>query len=256
MSGESDTTEITGKKVFFLYPTASVQNQVVTLLIQQEIETYIVKDHARLARAIKNHPNSIIYVNIDESMPEPEWEKWIAGVINTEPSIKFGVFSSNMNEELKNKYINKFKVTCGFLTLNKDMSKAAQKTLDILNGMNVKGRRKYLRASTDREKVATMNMPFNGEFINGTVKDISLVGISCVFNNDPGLKKNVLYKDIQIRLQTMLLKVEAVAFGSRVQEGEKTYVLIFTQRIDPEVQSKIHKYIQTNLQGKMDLALK
>ena len=50
----------------------------------------------------------------------------------------------------------------------------------------------------------------------------------------------------------MLIKVEAIAFGSRTDGGEKSYVLLFTQRIDPDVRVKIRKYIQVNLQNKMD----
>jgi len=248
----SENVEITGKKVFFLYPTASIKNQVITELAQHEIEVYIAKDHVRLARVLKKYPSSIIYVNIDEPIKEMEWEKWVAGVLTTVPTAKIGIFSSSDNEELKNKYVNKLKVSCGFITLKLDMSKAINKILDVLGVMNAKGRRKYLRASIERESNAVINMPFNGDFINGTVKDVSVVGISCSFEHDPGLKKGVLQRDIQIRLQSMLLKVEAVVFGSRENCGEQIYVFLFTQRIDPEVRVKIRKYIQHNLQTKMD----
>ncbi|MCL2801222.1 MAG: pilus assembly protein PilZ [Treponema sp.] len=244
--------EITGKKVFFLYPTASVQNQVITELTQHEIEVYIAKDHMRLLRVLKKYNSSIVFINIDESIQEAEWEKYILTIRNTAPNVNVGIFSSSSDEELKAKYIEKLKITCGFMTLKLDMSRAGKKIMDILGVMNVKGRRKYLRASLERESTATMNMPFNGDFINSAIKDISVVGISVVFEHDPGLKKNALYKDMQIRLQSMLIKVEAVVFGSRENLGEKIYVLLFTQRIDPDVRVKIRKYIQSNLQSKMD----
>jgi hypothetical protein len=53
--------------------------------------------------------------------------------------------------------------------------------------------------------------------------------------------------------------VEGIVFGSRTDHGgEKVYVILFTQRIDPDVRIKIRKYIQQNLQNKMnaDLNLK
>jgi len=248
----NSSVEITGKKVFFLYPTASVKNQIITELAQQEIEVYIAKDHTRLLRALKKFVESIVFINLDEGQSEAEWEKWIATLTNTSPTVKTGIFSSSTNDELKVKYLNKLKVSCGFMTLKVDMSKAATTILEVLASMNVKGRRKYLRALADRETTATINLPFNGEFINGTIKDVSVVGVSCVFEHDPGLKKNALHKDIQIRLQSMLLKVEAVVFGTRMDCGQVIYVLLFTQRIDPDVRVKIRKYIQQNLQTKMD----
>jgi len=245
-------SEISGKKVFFVYPTPSVQNQIITELVQHEYEVYSAKDHTRLLRTIKKYPDSVLFINIDEGMGEQEWERTISGLSATMPDVKIGVFSSTSNEELKDKYTNNRHLACGFMTLKLDMSKTTGKVLDILNVLNVKGRRKYIRASTERETTATINIPFGGDFIKGGIKDISAVGFSCSFERDIALSKNALIKDIQIRLQTMLLKVEAIVFGSRSDEGEKIYVLLFTQRIDPDVRVKIRAYVQHNLQAKMD----
>jgi len=252
MSDVNTQSDIVGKKIFFLYPSAALRNQVITELVQQEYEVYTAKDHARLARTLKKYPDSVIYVNIDEGMSEQDWEKWISGIFSSLPDVKIGILSSSSDEELKDKYVNKLNATCGFINLKFDMSKATGTILEALKNVNAKGRRKYIRASTERETMATVNMPYNGEFINGVIKDISVVGVSCIFDEDPGFKKNTLLKDIQIRLQSMLIKVEAVAFGSRLNGDEKHYVLIFTQRIDPDVRVKIRKYIQVNLQNKMD----
>jgi hypothetical protein len=249
----SEQLDIAGKKIFFLYPTANMQNQIITELVQQEYEVYITKDHKRLAKNLKKYPDSVVFVNIDEEMTEQEWERWIGTIMISLPNLKFGVFSSNDNEELREKYLKNDDITCGFMVLKLDLSKIIIKLLEILKILNVKGRRKYIRATTELESTATINMPFNGDFINGVIKDISVVGISCVFNEDPELVKNSIVKEIQIRLQTYLLKVEAVVFGSRSSENEKIYVMVFTQRIDPEIRTKIRKYIQQNLQNKMDL---
>jgi hypothetical protein len=54
----------------------------------------------------------------------------------------------------------------------------------------------------------------------------------------------------------MLLKAEGIVFGSRMDGLEKIYVILFTQRIDPDVRIKIRRYIQSNLQAKMDGELK
>ena len=258
MSGENTSENLDGRKIFFLYPTASIQNQIISELAQQEYEVYAAKDHARLARTLKKFPDSIVFVNIDEQISESEskskseWEKWIANLLTALPDVKIGCFSSSSDEELKNKYINKLHVSCVFMGLKVDMTKVVDQVLEALRVIDAKGRRKYLRASVEREANATMNIPLDGEFLNGTVKDISIVGISCVFEHDPNFKKNSLYKNIQIKLQSVLLKVEAVVFGSRESEGQKVYVLLFTQRVDPETRAKIRRYVQQSLQAKMD----
>ena len=252
MSDSNAISEITGRKVFFVYPTGSVQQQIVTELIQQEYEVYIAKDSTRLARALKKYADSVLFINIDDGMSAENWGSWINSVLTALPEIKIGVFSNNTDEESRAKQIKDLHVTCGYMTSKVDMSKTVQEVLDVLKNMNVKGRRKYLRATITRENVASVNMPMGDSYINGDIKDISVVGISCTFTTDPGLKKGTLYKDVQIKLQGQLLKVEAVVFGSRPEDGMNIYVLLFTQRINPDVRVRIRKYIQQDLQSKMD----
>lgn len=256
MSDINNASDINGKKVFFLYPTASVQNQIITELAQHEYEVYIIKNHIQLIRVLEKYTDSILFINIDEKMPKKEWEKWISEKLSAIHELKIGIFTSDTSDELHDKFTGKFKVPCGFIHLKLDMSVYNNKIIETLNSFNVKGRRKYLRASTKDETTATMNMPFGGGIISGVIKDVSVVGISCVFDNDPNLAKNELIKNIQIRLQSMLLKVEAVVFGSRLVGNEKIYVMLFTQRIDSEVKTKVRKYIQHNLQSKIDMEMK
>jgi hypothetical protein len=256
MSDTNDMSDITGRKVFFLYPTASVQNQIVTELTQHEYEVYIIKNHVQIIRVLEKYADSILFINIDERMPKHEWEKWISGKLSGLSELKIGIFTSDTSDELRDKFIGSFKLSCGFINLKLDMSVYINQIIETLNSLNAKGRRKYLRASTKDETNARLNMPFDGGIISGAIKDISVVGISCVFDIDPNLAKNEIIKNVQIRLQSMLLKVEAVVFGSRMVENEKIYVMLFTQRIDSEVRTKIRKYIQRNLQSKMDMEMK
>lgn len=252
MSDNNITSDIEGKKVFFLYPTASVKNHIIEELVQQEYEVYISKNHKNLAQALKKYSDSIVYVNIDEAMSKEEWEKWVGAMKDNLPNVRVGIFSSIVDDDLRDKFLNYQHVACGFMNSKTDMEKNTAKILDVHKVMKVKGRRKYIRASTKSENTATINIPFNGKYINGTIKDISVIGISCTLDQLYELKKNTLLTNIQIRLQSMLLKVDAVLLGSRMDGPEKIYVMLFTQRLDTELQSKIRKYIQNNLQSKMD----
>ena len=256
-TAQESKTEFTCKKIFFLYPSATVQNQIMTELYKNEFEIYIAKDHTRLAQVQNKYKESVIFINIDEKMPAAECERWISASLTTEPTLKIGVFSSNNDEEFRANFIKNNKLQCGFINIKHDLSKTAGVILEMMNVMNVKGRRKYLRISPDRDSIASISIPVGGEFIKGVIKDISIVGFSCVFEGEPNLKKSTLIKDIQIKLQSMLLNVEAVVFGSRDHEQdnqtERIYVMLFTQRIDTETRNtKIRTYIQKNLQQKMD----
>jgi len=249
---KSENSDLLGRKIFFLYPTPSVVNQVILELAQLEYEVYVARDQARLARVLKKYPDSIVYANLDDGMSEAEWERWISGILTLVPTLQIGCFTVNNDEEIKNKYIEKLKVTCGYMPLKVDMSNTAEKINVILDKLNSKGRRKYLRAALDGDKNATMNIPHNETFLNCVIKDISVVGLSCVFEVDPDFKKNTLIKAIQIKLQSVLINVDGMVFGSREEDGQRIYVILFLQKTSPETRAKIRKFIQQILQNKMD----
>jgi hypothetical protein len=258
MVNDNNMSDITGKKIFFLYPSAIIQNEIAAELIQQEFEVYLMRDHLALRRILKKYPNSIVLVNLDDQMDEKSWEAWIRGVMSDDATadIVIGVLSSVDDPSLQRKYVNNLKVAGGFVHIKKNIKQSIIQLVEILNAVDAKGRRKYIRATTsDNETLTTINVPYNGEFVKGTIKDISVAGLSCSFASDPMIGKNSLIKDIQIKLQSNILKAEGIIFGSRLDGVAKIYVIIFTQRTDPAVRTKIRKYIQSNLQAKMDAVI-
>ena len=249
--------DILGKKIFFLYPSAIVKNRITEELIQQEFEVYLLKDHQKAFSALKKYPDSIVFINIYDGMAEKEWETWVKSVqSNNETSrVSIGIICQNEDEALKRKYINQLKINAGYLVLKSDLTPAFKQLFETLMALEAKGRRKYIRVITENETNTIVNMPIHGTFVKGSIKDISVVGFSCSFDEDPELAKNSLFNDIQIRLQSNLLKTEGIVFGSRMDSDKKIYVILFTQRIDPEVRVKIRSYIHNNLQSKMDTDL-
>jgi hypothetical protein len=258
MSETGNASDITGKKVFFLYPTAVVQNRIITELAQQEYEVYVCKNKDTLKKVLRKYSDSIVFVDINEHQPEKDWDIWVTSVMEASDTknVAIGIVTANDDEEIKRKYLMSIKVKCGYTIIKFDLDKAVSHLMSVLQTVNAKGRRKYIRATIENEANTTVNLPWGGEFINGMIKDISVVGISCTLDTNPEIPKNTLFKDIQIKLSSSLLKVEGIVFGSRMEGNEKIYVLLFTQRNDPEVKIKIRKYIQQNLQSKIDLELR
>ena len=243
-----------GRKVFFLHPQAFIQNQLVSELAQEEFEVYVIKDEGKLRNLLRKFPDSIVFASINEVLKDSVWEEWIRGVISNPEmkNVSIGVLVSINDDEVKQKYTEEMKIQCGYTYVKSDFNVLLRTVITILNSVNAKGRRKYLRALMDNDANTTVNIPHNGAYVKGAIKDISVVGFSCSFVEDPELTKNSLFPDIQIRLQSQLLKVEGIVFGSRMDGNEKVYVVIFTQRVDPNMKSRIRKYIQLTLQARMD----
>jgi len=255
---ENSKNDFLGKKIFFLHPSALVQNQVISELAQEEFEVYVIKDDNKIRQALKNYPDSILFASINEAMKEGAWVELIQSIQKKSEtaSTSIGIIASSNDDNTKRKYMELLKLTCGYTVVKSDASAATKQLSTILNGVNAKGRRKYIRMLIDKETNTTVNLPMNGTYINGSIKDISVVGFSCVFPEDPGLKKNSLFGDMQLRLQSQLIKAEGIIFGSRLDGTEQVYVILLSQRVEPSARAKIRKYIQNYLQHKMDEELK
>ncbi|MCL2042826.1 MAG: pilus assembly protein PilZ [Treponema sp.] len=253
MDNTGSASEIVGKKIFFLHPSVVVQNRIIPELVQQEFEVYAAKDKDKLKRVLKKYPDSVVFVDINEHMPEKEWETWINITLNSPETknVSVGIITANDDELIKRKYLLTIKVR-NYTILKSDLDKAMAHIFEVLQSLDAKGRRKFIRATTENESNTTVNLPINGLFTKGMIKDVSVVGVSCTLDGNPDIAKNTLLRDIQIKLQTTILNVEGINFGSRMEGKEKTYVILFTQRIDPDVRTRIRKYIQQNLQAKMD----
>ncbi|MDR2096791.1 MAG: PilZ domain-containing protein [Treponema sp.] len=255
MDNENNASDSPGKRILFLHPSAVIQNVLAEELVQQEYEVYIVRDHIKLRKILKKYPDSVVFANINDGMPQEEWETWIRAVMTDADltgRISIGILTANNDEALRRKYTVSIKCQCGFTVLKSDLAGSIKQMCEHLEAIDARGRRKYLRITLGYDSTATVNLPLNGTFINGVIRDISVVGLSCSFDDDPQLSKNRLFQDIQIKLQTQLLKTEGIIFGWRMSEEKKIYVLLFTQRIDPEIRTRIRKYIQHELQIKLD----
>ena len=254
---ENDYSSTLGKKIFFFHPSALTCNEVIAELIQEEFEVYVITDQAKLRKAIKSYPGSIMFANINEVLHESEWEELVGEIVRQKETTGtiVGVIASIDDEALKQKYLKQYNVECGFTVVGSDLKTAVSQLTDMLNSVNAKGRRNYIRMVMDKETKIIVNIPMHGTFIDGVIKDLSVVGFSCSFAFDPGLTKNSVIGDIQFRLQGQLQKVEGIVFGTRMDGAEKIYVLLFSPRVGSDVSTMIRKYIQFNLQNRMDKEL-
>jgi hypothetical protein len=257
MANEEASFALLGRKIFFLNPLPPVQNQVIDELVQREYEAYVVRDRTALRRTLKGLPGSLIFVDIDQVITEREWENWIREVMKAGDleDIRIGILTGNRNDLLQNKYANMLKLPAGYTMFHRDLNITVAQILNILNANKAKGRRKYLRTATEKEGQTVVNFPAGGRFLSGAVSDISSAGFSCFFTEDPEFPQNSSFSNVQIKLKHTIINVEAVIYGSRLEGTSKMYVALFTNRISPDTQVKIRKYIQVNLQARMDVLL-
>ncbi len=255
--GKLENGGFLGKKVFFLYPPSVIRDEVIEKLSEQEYEVYFLRDHEGALRILRKYADALVFVNIDDGQNEGEWETWIRNLMS-DPATKavgVGILTYNASDALKKKYLMDIGIQCGFIHLKIGLEQGTKILLETLRANEAKGRRKYVRANCIHDHLSSINLFYKGNYFTGDIRDISSVGFSAYFEKDPGMAKNSLVSNIQLKLRGSLLTVEAAVFGKR-DDGGAVYVMIFTSKVESMARAKVRKYIQTTLQNFIETELK
>ncbi|HHU35746.1 MAG TPA: hypothetical protein GXZ47_00815 [Treponema sp.] len=246
-----------GKKVFFLYPPSVIRDELIGRLLDQEYEVYMLKDIKMIDPLIRRHTDSLVFVNIDAGLTEPEWEEWIRKTKDDPKTaqIGIGIVSYNTDEELQKKYLMDIGIQCGFIKLKLGLDESTRILLATLKANEGKGRRKYVRANCVNDTVSGINLREGPIQTSGRLLDMSIVGFSCMLDPDPSFVKNSILHDVQLRLRASLMRTKVVVFGSRTHEGRTVYVMLFAEQHTQASRDKIRNFIQLTLQADIEIEI-
>jgi len=243
-----------GRKVFFIYPPSVIQDSLISRLLAEEFEVYMLRDLSLAERCLRLYPNSICFINIDAGLALPEWEDWIRKTLTAEATkgVGVGIVSYNSDEALQKKYLMDIGIQCGFIKLKLGLEESTNILLATLKANEARGRRKYVRASCMHDTLSSLNLREGPIQATGNIHDISVVGFSCILDPDPQFKKNSILHDVQLKLRATLIRTQAVVFGTREEDGRTVYVMLFPQ-LDAIGREKIRGYIQYALQSEIEI---
>jgi hypothetical protein len=243
---------IEGKKVFFLYPLSVIQDDLVDDLIMQGFEIYILQDHKRARKLIERFPGSIMFINIDERLAEPEWEAYIRE-IQENPSVKtrLGILSYNTDRELMKKYLMEIMVPCGYVQLKQGAKESAVIIRNALLANEAKGRRKSFRAVCE-EGSGIMNFKGDSWSINGAILDISSAGFAAKMDHSQAPDKNALLRKVQLKLRGSPAMVDLIYLGPRYDDPDIWILLFDPTSVTDDAKRVINHYIKLCLQRLID----
>jgi L-rhamnose mutarotase len=242
-----------GKKIFFLYPHSVIHDEMFDLLIMAGFESYALHDHERARRLLARFPGSIMFINIDEGLPEQEWEAYIREIQESPKTreSRLGILSYNEDRALMQKYLMEISVPCGYIRLKLGIQASTKLILDALAANEARGRRKYIRAFCEQDRMVTMNYKDASVMYYGKVLDISSAGFAAKIEKFPGLPPNSKMYDIQLRLRGGLIMTDAILMGKR-QNDRDVWILLFEPNMSLEHKMIIHHFIKQTIQRDMD----
>jgi PilZ domain-containing protein len=245
--------EITGRKVFILNPHSVVTDELVEMLLAAEYEVYLLKDREKALRVFHQFPDSVLFINVDSGAKDDIWEAYVRKMIEDPKlkTIRIGILSYNPSAELARKYLIDIGVPCGFVRLRLGVTESARIMLKALKANEAKGRRKYVRVQVGQDKHAGFNVTYGGSILEGTILDISAVGMAAKFHTEVDIPPNSRIPELQLRLRTSLVRVTGIILNRRTDD-KSVYVLLFEHSVETKARHQIRMYIHNRLQEEVN----
>lgn len=249
---------LVGRKVFFVRPHSVLQQELVETLIRAEFEVGLVKDQTKAEALFRKHPNCIAFLNIDEGWNLEQWDAFVAKVL-ADPNLKnvrLGIVTYNESAELAEHYLLDMELGAGFVKLNLGVAASTDIILKVLDANEARGRRQFLRVACVGENA---EVSFQGlhRKIGGEIHDISVAGMACHLERDPGFKAHTPIKEILIRLKGSSFTISGVLMGSRKDEaGHILFIFLFNPKDVAPHKDRIRVFSQGVLQRQLDNEIK
>ncbi|MFA6855622.1 MAG: hypothetical protein WCR31_00300 [Treponema sp.] len=252
---ESRENPIFGRKVFFLNPAFSTRNVIISRLIEDEFEVYIIDDYRDAKNVLRAYPDSICFINIDDQLPHEQWLNFIKSC-ETDPSLQsifLGILSSRINKADKDQLMLKVSIPAGFIMMNERLEDITETIEGILNINGAKGRRQYVRTNCTSDPNALMLVHLGTKVYKMHLLDISVVGAACILapQYKDMFQVNSVIRNIYVTLDKKNFNCAAAVYAVIVTPKYCKLVLLFMQGLSYTAKKLIRSYITTRLQQKI-----
>jgi hypothetical protein len=253
-SGGDNSPGAGGKKVFILYPQSVIHEEMLDILLMNGFEAYTLRDHKRALKILEHFPDSIMFINIDDGMPEKDWETYVRALQENPKTkdVRLGVLSYNQDKKLMEKYLMDISVPCGYIQLKLGIQESTRIILNALQVNEAKGRRKYIRAFCEDDPNATLNYKSDTGLYQGKILDISSAGLAARIPKLPDGYINAKLRDMQLKLRGALVMTDVVLMGKRRDDMDVCILLFDPAKMDQENKLVIHHFIKQSLQKYID----
>ena len=249
---------IIGRKVFFVNPPLYVENYLHLELKQHEYEVYIISDYKYTKNALRQFPDALCFIFIDDEMTYDEWFNFIQSFQKDDKlkTIFVGLMSAIIPKPQQERFMMNLSLPGGFIMLTEFKGSALiEKIVGILELNGAKGRRKYLRLDCDS------SIKINGYFANKSqllqvsILNISSVGFTCVYPRSYGdaLKKNMVVPSFSITLGRRSIVTPSVVFDIKIVNEHQCFgIMLFLKQVGQDDRKVVKNFIFDQLEQRFE----
>ncbi len=247
-----------GRKVFYFFPSGPYHQHIVKRIIRDEFEIFTLSDYERGLPLIFQYNGAIIFFHIDELS---EYNH-IRGVLrdfcrqSSNRSIELIILTRDADRAEELRTFMKEMSNSRILLLEEEPEKSANELLELLNGFDARGQRRYVRFGSSKDEVAMIEFVHKSKKLSAGVHDISSAGLSFSIPNGPGLAIRSHIKDFDIEISERIEGLSGtVTIKRKLPDGSVLYVLMFEKGLSKDMREKLHTIIHGSLQRQFNKRL-
>lgn len=243
---------IYGRKVFFIAPSVSFEQQVIDRLRLMEYEVYAIDDYRKAKPLLRKNADCICFCIVESQLTLKGWHNFIKSFEeeNVFAPLDMGVIIHTMPDEKKANFIATLQLDAGILMQDQDPEALFHDIVKAMDSQNAKGMRKYVRANCLNEPRADLLWLKDNRMFKLKIIDISSVGIAAKLS--PGQANavfiNQIIEGVTLNLKNIQVGVDINISAIKAAGDFLLVIIMFTATTTPEAINKIRSYIAENLQ--------
>ena len=248
-----------GRKIYFIHPSFLVRRNLIPQLCNMEYEIYIIPDYKKAKDILRKNPDSICYINMDVDLRPEGWINFVQSFEKDDvlSTIYIGVTSERTSKTAREDFATQCTLPAGFIQTTSATPDATKIVAHILEMVNAKGQRKYVRASCTTDKNATVTCDAGGKYLTFRLQNISSVGLACLVpdSDAENFQEKSILRNTPLTLGKTQLLCSAVIYAIKRDVQYATMILLFMKGTTNDLKNIIRQYIFDLHQNILDTQL-
>lgn len=258
---DNDLKDLIGKKIFFVNPTPTIRNYVISALRDEELEVYILDRHALLKSVLIKNPGSIVFIHLDSGLSLNGWLIYLQDITNDPDfgDLTVGIISDKITEKEKIWLTGNAKIGGGFHKSSISPTKLTENILDIVMNLKAKGRRQFVRANCYEDQGNVLIWNQDNILMQLKLVDISTssTAVQLPVKHKELVKENLSVKGATLKLGQKQYIVDFMVYGIHERANKILMVAIFKKDtirvLKNDFQTFIYSILQKQLMQSIEL---
>ena len=261
MDEQHDMSSIIGRKIFFITPTPTIKNYVVSSLRDDELEVYTIDNYKMIKNILAKNPNSLCFFNLDSGLSLMCWFIMLEDLANDDSlgNTVIGLISDRLGDSEKAYIQQRVKIEGGIHKLGSSPLKLLEAIREVVVSQKAKGRRQYVRANCLNENQHELMWSQDNTAIKMKLVDISTSGVAVKVQQKflPYIRENTKIHGATLKLGTRQFLIDFIIYGIH-QRGPNTLMITLfhaetVKALHSDLQAYIYEILHKHMMEEMEL---